>query len=178
MVAMARMRSAIGGFCLSMLVMTAHAAGLQPGLAGLDFLVGSWTNGAGKVAETGGSSKGSSHITVDAGGAVLLRRDHVELFDKAGKPGGSFDILMTIYAEDGGVRADYFDGDHHIHYTSAAIVPGRSVAFTSAPSAGRPVFRLIYRRAADELAISFAMAPPGQASFHAIADGTLRRGGD
>lgn len=174
---MPRTRSAICAFCLSMLTTAAHAAPLQPALAGLSFLVGTWASGAGKVAETGGSSKGFSRMTAEAGGAVLLRRDHVALFDKAGKPAGTFDILMTIYTEAGAVHADYFDGDHIIHYSSAAIVPGKSVIFTSGAAPGAPTFRLIYTQAGQELLISFAMAPPGQASFHPIADGTLSRAG-
>jgi hypothetical protein len=174
---MPRTRSALCAFCLSISTTAAYAAPLKPALAGLGFLVGTWTSEAGKVAETGGSSKGVSRMTAEAGGAVLLRRDQVALFDKAGKPAGTFEILMTIYAEAGAVRAKYFDGDHSINYTSAAIVPGKSVTFTSGPAPGAPTFRLIYTQVGQALAISFAMAPPGQASFHPIADGTLHRGG-
>jgi len=174
---MPRTRSAICAVCLSILTTAAYAAPLKPALAGLNFLVGTWTSGEGKVAETGGSSQGLSRMTAEAGGAVLLRRDHVALFDKAGKPAGTFEILMTIYADAGAVRADYFDGDHIINYTSAAIVPGKSVTFTSAAAPGAPTFRLIYTKVGQDLVISFAMAPPGQASFHPIADGTLHRGG-
>ncbi len=174
---MPRTRSAICAVCLSIMTTAAYAAPLKPALAGLNFLVGTWTSGEGKVAETGGSSKGFSRMTAEAGGAVLLRRDHVALFDKAGKPAGTFEILMTIYADAGAVRADYFDGDHIINYTSAAIVPGKSVTFTTGAAPGAPTFRLIYTKVGQDLVISFAMAPPGQASFHPIADGTLHRGG-
>jgi hypothetical protein len=174
---MPRTRSGICAFCLLILTTAAHAAPLKPALAGLSFLVGTWTSGAGKVAETGGSSKGLSQMTAEAGGAVLLRRDHVALFDKAGKPAGTFDILMTIFAEAGAVHANYFDGDHIINYASADIVPGKSVTFTSGAAPGAPTFRLIYTQVGQELVISFAMAPPGQSSFHPIADGTLHRGG-
>jgi hypothetical protein len=161
--------------CLSLLAPLARAAPLQPALAGLDFLVGSWNGGVGKVAETGGTSKGTSLFNAQANGAVLLRQDHVALFDKAGKPAGGFDILMTIYSEQGAIHADYFDGAHIIHYTTAAIVPGKSVLFTTNAGSAAPAFRLIYRMAGNILTISFAMAPPGQSTFHPIADGTLLR---
>jgi hypothetical protein len=163
--------------CLSAIGVGADAAGPQPQLAGLGFLVGSWTGGDGKVAETGGVSKGTSVITVEAGGGALLRRDHVQLFDKAGRPAGGFDILMTIYADGGAVHADYLDGSHVIHYTSAAIVPGKSVTFATDTASHAPAFRLSYRLIGRTLAISFSMAPPGQTAFVPIADGTLVRRG-
>jgi len=148
----------------------------RPDLAGIGFLVGTWGSGQGKVAETGGTSRGTSTITLEAGGAALLRRDHTELFGADGKPGGSFDQIMLIYPEGGTLHADYSDGDHIIHYTSASVVPGKSAAFTSASLPGAPTFRLTYElTAAGALAVHFEMAPPGQTTFNAIADGTLRK---
>ena len=141
----------------------------------MDFLLGNWASGTGRVADTGGTSKGSSSITPEAGGAVILRRDHVLLFDKTGKPAGGFDSLMTIYQTGAAIHADYFDGTHIIHYVSATVDPGRSVVFDTAAGTGAPSFRLIYKRNQNRLAVSFAMAPPGQNAFHPIADGTLTR---
>jgi hypothetical protein len=160
-----------------MLAVAARAANLKPEIAGLGFLVGSWSSDTGKVADTGGRSKGSSVFTAEANGAALLRRDHVDLFDKAGKPAGAFDILMTIYVEKGAVHADYIDGNHVIHYTSAIIVPGESVTFATGAAPGIPCFRLIYAQTAKGLAISFSLAPPGQTAFRSIADGTLLKAG-
>jgi len=153
----------------------ASATQLQPDLAGLGFLLGSWSSGQGKVAETGGTSEGTSRFTAEAGGAVLLRQDHVELFGKTGKPTGAFDILMTIYAEQGAIHADYFDGTHIIHYDSASLVPGKSVMFTTGTNPQAPAFHLSYKLAGNTLAVSFAMSVPGQTSFVPIATGTLRR---
>jgi hypothetical protein len=129
------------------------------------------------VAAAGGTARGASLITAEAGGAVLLRHDHTDLFDAAGKPSGGFDQIMMIYAEAGGLRAEYSDGEHLIHYVSAEVVPGQSVTFTSAAQPGAPVFRLSYERKSDGvLGVSFAMAPPGESGFHDIASGTLHRG--
>lgn len=145
-------------------------------LAGLAFLVGDWDSGTGQVADTGGTSKGRSTITAEAGGNVLLRRDHTDLFDKAGKPVGSFEQVMMIYLESGTIHADYSDGTHIIHYVRAEVTPGKSVTFTSAASGGAPTFRLAYTLAdPTTLAIAFAMAPPGGSDFHPIATGTLNR---
>ena len=90
---------------------------LKPALAPLAFLLGSWDSGDGKVADTGGTSKGGSVMSVESDGAVILRRDHTETFDKAGKPAGSFHQTMMIYPDNGAIHADYVDGEGHaIHY--------------------------------------------------------------
>lgn len=154
----------------------ARAGELGAGLAGLSFLLGDWKDAKGVVADTGGTSTGRSSFTAEAGGAVLLRRDHTDLFDKAGKPSGGFDQIMMIYPEGDGLRADYSDGEHVIHYDKAQIDPGHGITFTSVQQPGRPTFRLDYRLASPgTLSVSFAMAPPGGAGFRPIADGTLTR---
>ena len=149
-------------------------ATLKPDLAALGFLVGQWKSDDGKVSDTGGTSNGTSAISIEADGAALLRRDHTETFDAKGKPSGSFDQIMTIYSENGAVHADYIDGGGHvIHYTSANVVAGKSVTFDTAPGDG-PAFRLVYElRAPTTLAVSFGLVRSGQ--FHAIAIGTLTR---
>lgn len=145
-------------------------------LAGLAFLVGDWDSGAGQVADTGGTSKGRSTITAEAGGNVLLRRDHTDLFDKAGRPVGSFEQVMMIYPEHGTIHADYSDGRHVIHYVNAEVTAGHGVMFTSAAQATGPTFRLSYTLAdPTTLAIAFEMAPPGSSAFHPIATGSLER---
>ncbi len=154
----------------------AQTSPLAPGLAGLSFLVGVWSDGNGRVAERGGTSTGTSVITAEAGGGALLRRDHTSLQDASGRPAGGFDQIMLIYPEGGGLRADYADGSHVIHYVSAEVQPGRSVVFASAARPGAPVFRLRYELAGPgTLAVSFAIAAPGASDFRPIATGTLTR---
>jgi hypothetical protein len=153
---------------------------LKPALQPLAFLVGNWDSGEGKVAETGGTSKGGSVFTVESDGAAILRRDHTELFGKDGKPAGGFHQTMLIYPDGGGLHADYVDGEGHaIHYTGATVTAGKSVTFTTAvgTSAGQgPVFRLSYELQGPEvLAVSFGMTPPGSDQFRPIATGTLKR---
>jgi hypothetical protein len=159
-------------FALPALAQTA----LKPPLAPLSFLVGNWKSDDGKVAETGGTSKGGSVISAQSDGWALLRQDHTELFDKNGKPAGGFHQTMVIYPDNGAVHGDYVDGEGHaIHYVSAEITAGKSVIFSSAPGQG-PVFRLRYElQAPGVLAVSFGMIPPGQSDFRPIAAGTLRK---
>jgi len=173
------MRSAT--FVLAALLMASAASAqtqsLKGGLQGLDFLVGHWsTPKQGKVADTGGSSMGESNFTSEVGGAVLLRKDHVSLYDAAGKPTGGFDIMMMIYPEAGGIRAEYADGDHIIHYTSASVNPGHAVTFLSASSPATPTFKLSYVLSKPNVIdIDFSMAPPGGADFHPIAIGSATK---
>jgi hypothetical protein len=154
----------------------AQPAKLKPQLAGIGFLVGDWTSGAGKVAETGDTDRGGSKITVEADGAALLRQDHTETFDAKGKPTGAFHQIMLIYPEGGTLHADYSDGEGHvIHYVSAAVTPGRAVVFSGAAQPGQPSFRLTYElKAPGELAVDFGMVLPGGA-FRPIAAGTLKK---
>ncbi len=104
---------------LALAPVSASAATLAPALRPLQFLVGTWDGGKGVVADTGGTSSGVSTLTVEADGAVLLRKDHTDLFDKAGKPSGGFDQIMMIYVEGETLHADYQGGGHLIHYVSA-----------------------------------------------------------
>ena len=151
------MRAIISG-CLMLLATPAFAEpALKPALAPLAFLVGDWDSGEGKVAETGGTSKGGSVFTVESDGAAILRRDHTELFGKDGKPTGGFHQTMLIYPDGNNLHADYVDGEGHaIHYTGATVTAGKSVTFTSAAGQG-PVFRLSYElQLPGTLAVSFA----------------------
>lgn len=155
-----------------------RATNLAAPLDGLAFLIGDWSAGRGQVADTGGLSTGRSRVTVEVGGHALLRRDHTDLFDVAGKPMGGFDQIMLIYPEAGEIHADYSDGSHVVHYASATVEPGRAVTFVSAPQPRAPTFRLRYRLTAPAtLSIDFAMSPPGSGAFRSIAAGTLTRPG-
>lgn len=154
----------------------APAKKLGPELQPLAFLVGSWTAGQGKAPETGGTAKGRSAFSIEAGGAALLRRDHTSLTGPDGKRAGGMDQVMLIYPEAGALKADYSDGSHVIHYTSAEVTPGRSVVFRSAPQPGAPSFRLTYTAMpSDVLAVKFEMAAPGATTFKPVAEGQMSR---
>jgi hypothetical protein len=169
------MRTVLAALALALLAQSTSAAPLQPPLAGLSFLLGTWRSGTGQVADTGGTARGASVMTSEANGAVLLRRDHTDLFDRAGKPHGGFDSLMIVHAAPSGLAAAYFDGTHVIQYDTVTISPGKSVVFATAPSPRAPTFRLTYTLTKSTLSVDFGMAPPGQTAFHPIATGTLHK---
>jgi hypothetical protein len=154
-----------------------QAGGLKGALGGIGFLLGDWKSEDGKVADTGGTSHGASTMTAEADGHMLLRRDRTEVFDAHGKPTGAFSQVMLVYPEDGSLRADYGDGEGHvIHYASAVVTPGRSVVFTGAVQPAQPTFRLSYTLTpAGELAVDFAMLPPGGGPLQPIASGHLKK---
>jgi hypothetical protein len=90
-----------------------------------------------------------------------------------------FDQLMMIYADGDALRADYVSSEgYKIHYTRAAVTPGKAVTFVSRPGAG-PVFQLTYElRSPGTVAVMFGTNPPGQTAFHPIATGTLKKSGN
>ncbi len=148
---------------------------LKQDIASVGFLAGHWDAGAGKVADTGGTSKGFTDITVEAKGTALLSKGHTDLFDAKGAPAGQYFQILLIYPESGTLRADYLDGVHVIHYTHAAVTPGKSVTLSSSPGEG-PIFQLTYNlQAPDTLAVTFGMIPPGQSAFQPIASGMLHK---
>jgi hypothetical protein len=154
----------------------AKAGDLSPPLSGLSFLVGNWGAAKGVVADTGGTSTGRSAFTIEADGALLLRRDHTDLFDKSGKPSGGFNQVMTTYANHGNLYADYIDAQHVIHYDHVDIEPGHTVTFTSVTQANIPTFKLFYSLENPQtLRVTFSMALPGSLSFQPIASGTMNR---
>jgi hypothetical protein len=154
------------------------AAGpLKGPLAGLSFLVGAWKADAGKVADTGQTSVGTSSFTAEADGSALLRRDRTELTNPDGKAAGGFSQVMLIYAAGVGLGAEYVDGEGHvIRYEKVSVKPGRSAVFTSASDEGQPAFRLSYElKGADELKVDFGMLPPGSSTLRPIAAGVLHK---
>ena len=145
-------------------------------LAGLAFLIGTWTSDDGVVSGNAGRSRGTSIVESQIGGAVLLRRDHTEVSNADGRPREAFDQIMMIYPEGGAIKAEYSDGTHIIHYVSADVVAGQFVSFKTAQLAGVPAFRLTYEKTAPAtIAVRFEIMPPGQAAFVPVASGTLHR---
>ena len=83
---------------------------------------------------------------------------------------------MVIFAEDGRLRADYFDSEGHvIRYEVQSPVPG-TLVFLSEARPGTPRFRLTYAGVGAATAgLTFEIAPPGATEFRPYISARLRR---
>ncbi len=143
----------------------ALAAGWEP----LDFLVGDW-EGTGSGAP--GASKGAFSFEPQVQGNGLLRRSTND------SPSGHHEDLMLVYRNpDGAFLATYVDNERHvIHYAVTATAEPKGAVFLSDETAGRPRFRLTYKRRPDgTVSIAFELAPPGSAEFKTYTEGVAKR---
>ncbi len=152
----------------------AQAQALSPPLAGLAFLVGDWS-GTGK-SENDTTDKGTSSIRPVVGGNAMLRRDHNDVTDKAGKP---VEKLRPDHADLSGrqhAARRLSRWRTHDPLCDGRRSARRSVRFETAPAAKAPAFRLTYAKSsADGLDITFEMQPPGAPAWIAVAKGTVTR---
>lgn len=136
-------------------------AGLAPQLEPLSFLLGEWVSAGGG---TPGAAQGSALFTPSLQGRVLLRTSYAAYPASAAAPPSRHDDLMVIYAaEDGAIRADYYDNEGHvIRYTVRVSRPGQA-SFVSEIARAAPRYRLSYMLNPDGvLHGEFEIAPPGK----------------
>ena len=136
-------------------------------------LLGRW------VAESDPRAAGVTGWTTfsrDLGDKVVVRKNHASYPAKEGKPASDHDDLMVIFAEDGRLRAEYFDNEGHvIRYEVRAPAPDTLVLLSDARP-GAPRFRLTYAvTGAVTLALTFEIAPPGASEFRPYISARLRR---
>jgi hypothetical protein len=112
----------------------------------------------------------------DLGDRVVVRRNHASYPAKEGKPASDHDDLMVIFAEDGRLRAEYFDSEGHvIRYDVQSPAPG-TLVFLSEERPGTPRFRLTYAGlGTGTAALTFEIAPPGATAFRPYISARLGR---
>jgi hypothetical protein len=153
----------------------APPAPLSRALSPLSFLVGSWNSQPGARLAQGGSATGAFDIQPAVGGAALIRRDHTVLLGPGGKR-QTYEQIMLVYPDSGRLRADYFDGQHAIHYTDVTVDADGSVRFASDRVPGQPAYRLTYHKIDPRtVKVTFEIAPPGQDRFQALVEGSATR---
>ncbi len=144
--------------CLSVVLAADPAVAAKPAdpLAGLAFLDGNW------VAEPDGQGgSGAFSFARELDGRVVVRRNHAVVPARGERPGGVHDDLLVLWAENGAVKADYWDNEGHVIRYEVAASPGRAV-FTSTAGPG-PRFRLVYTEREPGLVdVTFEIAPPGK----------------
>ncbi len=127
-------------------------------------LVGSWEG-----RDQARNTTGRFTLAPELGGKVLVRHNVDET------PQGRHEDLMVVYRDPTGMRAKYFDNEGHvIDYAVAAN--GTRVDFVSDEVANMPRFKLTYDvHGPGELAIDFAIAPPGTTEFKHYTGGNVHR---
>jgi hypothetical protein len=138
-------------------LLIAATASAQPAdpLAPLQFLVGSW-----RALDTPPGERGAFTFTFDVQQHVLVRTNEAVYDATASHPASRHDDLMIVYAENGAMKADYFDNEGHVIRYRAHAEPNR-VVFVSDPDPQGPRYRLTYTLGTDRvLTGSFEIAMP------------------
>jgi hypothetical protein len=149
-------------FALMPIVAASAAATAPPKqLEPLVFLIGEW-GGAGSG--NPGQGAGVATFVRSLQDRVIIRTSYAEYPATGTSPASRHDDLMIIYvAEDGKVRADYYDNEGHvIRYVVTVNGPG-DVSFVSEVSSNAPRYRLSYKSAPGDIVKGrFEVAPPGK----------------
>ncbi len=165
---------------LSILLITSCAIALAqaPGtnasaspLAGLNFLVGTWTGeGSGEP----GKGSGEFSLKYDLDGRLLIRTNFAEYPATADRPAFRHDDLMITYSEGGALRAIYFDSEGHVIRYNVTASPNSAVFLSEPPG---PIYRLSYTaKDANHVSIKFEIAPPDKPNeFKTYIEASARR---
>jgi len=161
--------------CLAAAPSAASApAGQGDPWAPLRFLVGTWKTeeGGGKPGEVTG---GGFTFSIDLDGKVAVRRSRAEVAPASEEAKGTVHEDLTVISPKGkGLQAWYWDNEGHVIRYSVRSEAG-IVIFESEAGVPGPRFRLAYaRRGADQVEISFSIAPPGK-PFQPYVTGVARR---
>ena len=142
-------------------------------LASLAPLLGKW------VAEPDPKQPGVTGWTTferALGERVVVRKNHASYPPKDGRSASEHDDLMVVFAEDGKLRADYWDSEGHVIRYEAQSPAASRLVFLSEARPGAPRFRLTYAwPQPGRLELTFEIAPPGAAEFRPYISARLRR---
>jgi hypothetical protein len=142
--------------------------------AALRFLVGAWKaeSGGGKPGESVG---GGFTFSIDLDAKVAVRRSRSEFAPRPGEGRGVVhEDLTVVYPKGKALQAICWDSEGHVIRYGVRSGAG-TVIFESEPGQPGPRFRLVYaRRGADEVEVSFAVAPPGK-DYEPHVSGLARR---
>ena len=126
-------------------------------------LLGSWEG-----SDPDSKNVGKFTLEPALGGKVLVRHNTND------GPQGHHEDLMIVFRTPAGLRASYFDNEGHV-IAYAVTATANHVELLSDEVASMPRFKLDYDiKSADELAIEFSIAMPGQELKH-FAGGTVHR---
>ena len=151
-------------------------------LAGLDFLLGTWTATSNAPAGSAGAAvTGTYTFRRDVGGHALVRTGSL---DNCSGP-KQFDCdhhdQFTVFADANALAIHktsllglYLDNEGHVIYYSASIPDPKTVVFNSQSPASAPKFRLVYHlEGSGPKAVmtgKFQMAAPDSDDFHSYLE--------
>lgn len=142
--------------------------------APLRFLVGDWKagSGGGKPGEAVG---GGFTFSIDLDAKVAVRRSRSEFAPRPGEVRGVVhEDLTVVYPKGKALQAICWDSQGRVIRYGVRSGAG-TVIFESEPGQPGPRYRLVYaRRGADEVEVSFAVAPPGK-DYEPHVSGLARR---
>jgi hypothetical protein len=142
--------------------------------AALRFLVGSWKAdpGGGKPGKPVG---GGFTFSIDLDAKVAVRHGRSEFAPRPGEARGVVhEDLTVVYPKGTALQAICWDSEGHVIRYGVRSGAG-TVIFESDPGQPGPRSRLVYaRRGADEVEVSFAVAPPGR-DYEPHVSGLARR---
>lgn len=140
----------------------------------LHFLLGEW---AGSGQGQPGAGSGGFTFEKDLDGKILIRRGRTEYPATKDRPAFVHTDLTVVFSSPAGLRASYFDNEgHQIQYRVDVGTDQNTITFLSDKEPGRPRFRLIYRKEADQVRVRFEIAPPGQPeAFKTYTEGIVTR---
>jgi hypothetical protein len=141
-------------------------------LAPLRFLVGDWQAINSPPGESGGFS-----FALSVQNHVLTRTNFAVYEATSTRPASRHDDLMVVYADNGTLKADYFDNEGHVIHYDVESRRAREVVFFSAPTAKEPGYRLSYVLMPEGLLKGqFEVSPPGdREAFKTYLTWTARR---
>src|SRR5215831_12543167 len=141
---------------LLLLAATAGVRAQSDPIAALRFLIGDW-----QAIDTAPGETGAFTFKLTVQNHVIVRTNEAIYAATADRPASRHDDLLVIYAENGSLKADYFDNEGHVIRYSVQSKP-QAVVFVSDPSPREPRYRLTYSVGADGVLLgSFELAGPG-----------------
>lgn len=153
------MKKLIAFFAVSTLLVALGAFSEErDALVPVRFLLGEWSSvGHG----TPGDATGVATFAPALRGKVITRMSYAEYPATEKGPASRHEDLMVIYANAGGIRADYYDSEGHTIRYAVRVDEANHAEFTSDPATGEPRFRLLYVLDSDgRLNGTFEIASP------------------
>ena len=142
---------------LAVLLTTAVARAQTDPLSSVRFLIGDW-----QAIDTPPGETGAFTFKLTVQDHLIVRTNEAVYAATPQHPASRHDDLLVIYAENGTLKADYFDSEAHVIRYAVQRRSANAVVFVSDLMPREPRYRLTYTREVEGVLVgSFEVAPPG-----------------